>query len=243
MPDRRPPPTTTRRAGRRSPATAALVRLATAPVTRLAAMALLLGGAATVALFADDPSITGLRAVVDDAGALAPLLFALVYAVAVAAVLPASPFTVAAGILFGPVLGVATALAGAVGGAVLGFGVGRAVGRGAVEEVTGDRLVALDAFLAERGFVSVVVVRLIPVFPLNVVNVACGVTGLRLRDYTVATAVGIVPATVALATVGGTLDRPTSPIFLAALTLLAVVTITGSAAVRRLRRRGDLPAS
>jgi uncharacterized membrane protein YdjX (TVP38/TMEM64 family) len=89
----------------------------------------------------------------------------------------------------------------------------------------------------------VLVIRLVPVFPLNVVNVACGVTGVRLRDYTIATAVGIVPATVAFATVGGTMDRPTSPIFWAALGLLAVVTVTGSAAARWLRRRGDVPAS
>jgi hypothetical protein len=93
MVDRLPPPATCR-AELRPRAGAGLVRLAAKPITRLAAVALLLSIATAMALTAEDPSIAGLRAVVDRAGVLAPLLFVLLYAVAVAAVLPASPFTV-----------------------------------------------------------------------------------------------------------------------------------------------------
>ena len=50
---------------------------------------------------------------------------------------------------------------------------------------------ALDERLRERGFVSLLIVRLVPLFPFNGVNFGCGLTSLRTRDYVLATALGI----------------------------------------------------
>ncbi len=191
---------------------------------------------AVAALTVDEVSLVGVRSQVADLGPLAPLVFVIVYAVATAVVLPASPFTVLAGVLFGPTLGVATALAGATVSAVLGFLLGRWLGRGAVERVAGARLRALDELFARRGATAVLLVRLVPVLPLNVVNLACGATGLRLRSYTLGTAVGIVPSVVALVILGGTAQRPASGPFLGALLLLAVLTAGGTLGARRLAR-------
>lgn len=211
------------------------------PGPRLGLLALLLIGAGVLALRADELSVTALREVVEPLGPLGPVAFALTYAVAATAMLPGSPFTIAAGLLFGPVVGVVTALAGATLGAVGGFGLGRLVGREAVVGVAGPRTAAVDRFLQQRGMVAVLLVRLVPLFPFNMVNLVSGVTALRLRDYTLATAVGIVPGTVAYAALGGTAADPTSPGFLAAVGLLVALTVTTALLARRLRRRGDLP--
>ncbi len=219
-----------------------LLRLLAHPVPRLALLAGLLVVATVLALRADDLSVSALRGVVEEAGPLAPLAYGALYAAAVTVMLPASPLTVAAGILFGPVVGVATVLVGATTGAVGAFGVARFVGRGPVERLTGHRARALDRFVAERGLVALLLLRLVPVVPFGVLNLVAGVTALRLRDYTIATALGIVPATVAFVAVGGTLDDPTSPAFLVAVSLLVVVTVGGALGARRLRRR-DLDAT
>ena len=219
-----------------------LLRLLSHPVPRLGLLAGLLVVATALALRADDLSVSALRAVVEEAGPFAPLAYGILYAAAVTVMLPASPLTVAAGVLFGPVVGVVTVLAGATTGAVGAFGIARVVGRAPVERLTGRRARALDRFVAERGLVALLLLRLVPVIPFSVLNLVAGVTALRLRDYTIATALGIVPATVAFVAVGGTLDDPTSPAFLAAVGLLVVVAVGGALGARLLRRR-DLDAT
>jgi uncharacterized membrane protein YdjX (TVP38/TMEM64 family) len=218
-----------------------VVRVLTSPALRLVVLGILIVAAAVAAVRADEFSIDALRAVVADLGPAGPFVFAGVYAVAATLLLPAAPFTIAAGVVFGPVVGVATAWVGATLGAIGGFLLGRILGRGAVEQIAGRRVAGIDRFLAERGFAAVLLLRLVPLFPFNVINVVSGVTALRIQAYTLATAVGIIPGTVAYAALGGTIDDPTSPAFLAAVGLFVLVTVGAGLASRRLRERGTVP--
>jgi uncharacterized membrane protein YdjX (TVP38/TMEM64 family) len=220
-----------------------LRRVVTSPVTRIVALGVLLGAAVAMALAADDLSIGALREVAASAGVLGPVAFAAVYALAATLLVPAAPFTVAAGVLFGPVLGVLTALIGATLGALGSFGLGRVVGRGAVTELAGARLAGIDGFLARRGFAAVLVLRLVPLFPFNVINLVSGVTGVRVGAYASATAFGIIPGTVVYAALGGTIEDPTSPAFLSTVAALLLLTAAGAVAARRLRPRAVSPAT
>ena len=208
---------------------------------RLALLALLVAAAGALVLATDDLSIVGLRDLVGGWGPGAPVLFALVYAVAMVLLLPGTPFTLVAGLVFGPVLGAGTALVGATLGATGAFLVGRAIGRSAGEELAGERVQAIDRHLGERGFVSVLVVRLIPLFPFNVVNLVAGITAVRLTTYVVATAIGIIPGVVILASTGGSLDDPTSPRFLASVGAYLALLVGSSLAARRVRARRATP--
>jgi uncharacterized membrane protein YdjX (TVP38/TMEM64 family) len=216
-----------------------LARL-TSPAVRLAILVPLVVAATVYAVRADGLGVESLRQLVEELGAVGPLVFAAAYAVAATLLLPAAPLTIGAGLLFGPVLGTATALVGATIGATGAFLVGRVLGRGAVEQFGGQRVAALDRYLSRRGFVAVLLVRLVPLFPFNLTNVVAGVTGIPIRDYLLATAVGIIPGTVAYAALGGTIEDPTSPAFLAAVALFAAVTLAAGAASRRLRSSREL---
>lgn len=204
---------------------------------RLGVLAALVVVAVALTVRGDVVGIDGLRAAVDRAGWAGPVVLAGLYAIAATLLVPASPFTIAAGVLFGPVLGTLTALVGATLGATGAFLLGRSLGRDAVAAFGGRPLERIDRALAQRGFVALLIVRLVPLFPFNLVNVAAGVTGLRLRVFVLATAVGIVPGTVAFAALGGTIDDPTSPAFIAALALFVVVTVGAGLMARRLRAR------
>jgi uncharacterized membrane protein YdjX (TVP38/TMEM64 family) len=94
-------------------------------------------------------------------------VFAAAYALAATLLLPAAPFTISAGLLFGPVLGTGIALVGATIGATGAFLLGGVLGRGAVEQFDGQRVGALDRYLSRRGFAAVLLVRLVPLFPFN----------------------------------------------------------------------------
>jgi uncharacterized membrane protein YdjX (TVP38/TMEM64 family) len=216
-----------------------LARL-TSPGFRLAVLVPIVAAAAVFALRADGSGVEALRQLFEGFGAAGPFVFAGAYAVAATLLLPAAPFTIGAGLLFGPVLGTATALVGATVGATGAFLLGRVLGRGAVERFAGQRVAALDRYLSRRGFVAVLIVRLVPLFPFNLISVVAGVTGIPVREYVLATAVGIIPGTVAYAALGGTIENPTSPAFLGALAIFALVTLAAGAASRRLRSTREL---
>jgi uncharacterized membrane protein YdjX (TVP38/TMEM64 family) len=217
-----------------------LPRALTSPWLRLGVIAGLVVAAGVLAATADDLSVAAVREVVYELGPAAPVVYVVAYALATVLLLPGTPLTIAAGVLFGPATGSAVAWVGAVVGATASFLVGRLIGRRAVEQVAGRRVRSLDRFLSERGFVALLLVRLVPLFPFNVLNLVSGVTALRLRDYVFATGLGIVPGVVLLAAMGGSIDDPTSPVFLGALGgFVALTAVTGLVA-RRMRRRERL---
>ena len=220
---------------RTAPTSSRVVTLLRSPWTRIGVLALLVLAGVSLATAADDLSVEGIRSTVDGVGALAPLAYVALYAVVTVLLLPGTPFTVAAGVVFGPVLGLAVVLVGATTGATGSFLIGRAVGREAVAELAGQRVQRIDRALARRGFVAVLLMRLIPLLPFNVLNLVCGVTALRLRDYVPATAIGIVPGAALLAVAGGSIDDPTSPVFVGSVAGFVVLAVVTGFVARRVR--------
>lgn len=201
----------------------------------------LLAAAVTVAAVVDLPTAVQLRDLVAAAGPGAPLLFVLLYALVTLAPVPKNVLSAAAGLLFGLFWGIGLVLVAALLGATVAFGLGRLLGREAVERLTrtGTGTVArVDALLARRGLPAVVAVRLVPLVPFTAVNYAAGLTGLRVRDYLLGTAVGIVPGTVAFVTLGSYGTRPGSWPFLAAAAGLLLLTAAGTVLARRRRTAG-----
>ncbi len=212
------------------------LQLLTRPTVRLSLLGLLAVAALVATVRAEGLGVEAARQAAASMGAAGPVVFTLAYAAAVTALLPASGFTVAGGILFGPALGTTTAVAGATLGSVGAFLLGRALGRDAVARLAGPRIAAIDEHLAEHGFTTLLVVRLVPL-PFSVVTLSAGVTGARLGPYAAATALGILPGTFALAALGGTIEDPLSPAFLGAAGLFVVVTASALLAARWSRRR------
>ena len=121
-----------------------------------------------------------------------------VYVLATVLLVPGSLITLVAGFVFGLPLGVALVSAGSVLGASSAFLIGRFFVRGWVERRI-DRLPrfsALDGAVGEQGFTIVLLARLSPLFPFNLLNYGLGVTSVRLRDYFFASWIGMLPGTV-----------------------------------------------
>ena len=135
---------------------------------------------------------------IESAGAWGPLLLAVVYAVACVLLVPGSILTLGAGFLFGLVWGTVAVSVGSVVGATAAFLVGRTFLRGWVELQMADypRFQAIDRAVGEQGFKIVLLVRLSPIFPFNLLNYAFGLTRVRLWQYIVASWIGMFPATV-----------------------------------------------
>jgi uncharacterized membrane protein YdjX (TVP38/TMEM64 family) len=182
------------------------------------------------------PRLDEMRAWVVDAGWAGPVVFALLYAALSLTPTPASLLTVAAGVLFGLPLGIATVLAGALTGASAGFAAARVLGRGAVLRFAGARLARLDRFLQRRGVLAVAGARLVPLVPFTTLNLACGLTALRFREYLLGTAIGILPSVLAFVTIGAYGSDPGSVPFLVAVGGIVVLAAGAAVAARRRHR-------
>jgi uncharacterized membrane protein YdjX (TVP38/TMEM64 family) len=134
---------------------------------------------------------------IEGLGNVGALAFIGLYIVATVAFLPGSALTLGAGLVFGVVMGSLYVFIGATIGATVAFLVGRYVARGWVaKKIAGDRkFQAIDEAVGRAGFKIVLLTRLSPIFPFNLLNYAYGVTGVSLKDYVLAS-IGMIPGTV-----------------------------------------------
>ncbi|HEY9819980.1 MAG TPA: TVP38/TMEM64 family protein [Candidatus Sericytochromatia bacterium] len=134
---------------------------------------------------------------IKDLGSIGAIAFIGLYIVSTVAFLPGSIVTLGGGVVFGVVLGSIYVFIGATLGAIAAFLVGRYLARGWVyKKIAGnDKFRAIDAAVAKEGFKIVVLTRLSPVFPFNLLNYAFGVTGVTLKDYILGF-VGMIPGTI-----------------------------------------------
>jgi len=125
-----------------------------------------------------------------------PLLVTAAYAVAAIASVPITMLIVCAGLLFGAVAGSCYALAGSLAAALLTYGIGRWLGRDAVRRRAGSRLNRLSKRFGRQGLAAVVVLRVAPLAPFVLVNMAAGASHIGLRDYLLGTLIGMGPGIV-----------------------------------------------
>lgn len=203
------------------------------PWARLGAFAALVAVAAVAVLLTGLPTPDEVRERADEAGAAGPVIFAATFALLGLIPVPLAPLSIAAGALFGFWVGLGTVLVAGIASGAATFGISKALGRPAVASISGERVARLDARLHERGLVTVVALRLVPIMPFTICNYACGLTALKFRTYLIGTAVGIVPGSGAYVGVGAFGGEPGSLKFLAAIGGLALLTVVGITMSRR----------
>jgi uncharacterized membrane protein YdjX (TVP38/TMEM64 family) len=172
---------------------------------RLIRILLILGLLACISaafLYRDRFDIEALEVWIKDAGVLAPIVFMLVYALATVLFLPGSVITLAGGALFGPVLGTLYNLTGATLGALLAFLISRYLASDWIAEKAGGRLKQLINGVEGEGWRFVAFVRLVPLFPFNLLNYALGLTKIRFLHYLIATYVFMLPGAIAYTYLG-----------------------------------------
>lgn len=140
---------------------------------------------------------------VDSLGAVGAIAFIIIYILATVAFFPGSILTLGAGVVFGVVLGSFYVFIGATIGATAAFLVGRYLARGWVaKKIQGNsKFSAIDEAVGREGLKIVLLTRLSPVFPFNLLNYAYGVTGVSLKDYVLGS-LGMIPGTIMYVYIG-----------------------------------------
>lgn len=145
-----------------------------------------------------------LQAWVEAAGPAGPLLFMALYAIATVLFLPGTVLTLVGGALFGPLWGTLWNLTGATMGAALAFLIARHLGADWVVRHAGPRLQRINDGVASEGWRFVALVRLVPLFPFNLLNYALGFSRISFGSYVVASWVFMLPGAFAYTWLGHT---------------------------------------
>jgi uncharacterized membrane protein YdjX (TVP38/TMEM64 family) len=134
--------------------------------------------------------------------------FIAIYVLQTALALPgAAVLSLAAGALFGTLTGTVCAVTAATIGAVLSFLVTRYLAGDFVRRKFGARLEGLNRELARRGLNYLLFLRLVPLFPFFLINLAAGITRLPLRTFVIGTLFGIIPGALVYVNAGASLAK------------------------------------
>lgn len=206
-------------------------------VVRLGALAAALMVLFAVGLVLAPHSADRLRRDVDGVGAWAPIAMIGIYTMLTCAFVPGSALAGASGLLFGAALGTGLAVVSATLGACLAFLTARVLVRRFYTVLARGRVRRVSERIEARGFVAVLYARIAPAMPFALISYAAGLTGIGIRGFAAATALGAAPRAFAYATLGGSTGDYSSPQALVALRVLALMTVGGAAALWRARGR------
>ncbi len=188
----------------------------TAILKRWAPLVILLSGIAAVyasglheylSLTAIADNRDALMAFVADNAVLAAASYMAIYIAAVAFSLPgAALLTILGGFLFGWFLGGVFTVVAATAGAVAIFLAAKTSLGDTLASRAGPWMEKLSGGFREDAFNYMLFLRLVPVFPFWLVNIAPAIAGVGLGTYALTTLIGIVPGTFAFSTLGSGLD-------------------------------------
>lgn len=171
-----------------------------------------------------------LHRLLEGLGPTAALGYIALFAILPAFFFPVAVLALAGGLLFGLVRGSIYTFLGAMINCALMFLMARYLGREKVRTLVHRKLSVqwqkrLDGLGGKEGALLLIILRLIPAVPYNLINYAFGLTEMGLGAYLLFSAVGIIPGTLAFINIGDKALDPASPDFWIALGLLAALLI------------------
>ncbi len=129
---------------------------------------------------------------------LAPLAALACFFAGCLVMLPVVLLIGATGLIFGPWLGAAYALAGAVLSSLAAYGLGFWAGQNTLSKFAGGRVGAVGHKIADHGIATVILLRVLPVAPFTLINLAAGASRLCFRYFVAGTILGMIPVTLAI---------------------------------------------
>ncbi len=121
--------------------------------------------------------------------------------------IPVTLLIFATALSFGPAGGFFLALTGSLGGGLAGFVLGRLLGRETLRRLGGAQVNRLSHRLARHGWLTMALLRVVPIAPFTVVNLMAGATRISLADFVLGTVAGMGPGILAMVLFTGGLEN------------------------------------
>lgn len=171
-----------------------------------------------------------LQQALQQTGGWTPVLYIGLFILLPAFFFPVAVLALAGGLLFGLWWGSVYTFIGAVLNCALMFLLARYVGRSQVQRLVEQKLSPqwqrrLQMADGKEGFLLLIILRLIPAVPYNLINYTFGLTGISFSSYLLASAIGIIPGTFAFINIGDKTLEAGSPSFWIAIGLLVLLLV------------------
>lgn len=167
----------------------------------------------------------GIRTWILTFGGAAPVLFIFIYAVRPLILFPASVLSLTGGLAFGPVWGTVYTIVGATIGAVLSFWLARFLGNKLVSTRSKEKWGKLEKQLQQKGFIYILLLRLIPIFPFDLISYGAGVAKVNFTAFLFGTLLGIIPGTFAYNFLGSSFLHEKMSYIVIAVVVFVLVTL------------------
>lgn len=135
-------------------------------------------------------------------GVYAPLIYIILFTVVPLTLFPDSLLAITSGMVFGLANGFIFTMIGAICGATLAFYLSRILGRDMLKKIIKKNLDVLEHKLKNNGFMIVLLLRLIPLFPFDMIGYSAGLSEIKYKDFILATLIGIIPGILVFTNIG-----------------------------------------
>lgn len=135
-------------------------------------------------------------------GKIGPLVYIIMFSLVPLTLFPDSVLAIAGGLIFGLFKGYIYTTIGALIGGTISFYISRYWGREVVKKLTKEKLDKVEAMINNSGFMIILLLRLIPLFPFDVISYGAGLTSVKYKDFLLATLFGIIPGILVFTNLG-----------------------------------------
>lgn len=149
-----------------------------------------------------DIGIDDIKNYVDSFGKLGPIVYIIMFSLVPLTLFPDSILAIAGGLAFGFVNGYIYTTIGALIGGSISFYISRKLGRDIVKKFTKEKLDNIEEMINEKGFFIIFLLRLIPLFPFDVISYGAGLTSISYKDFILATLIGTIPGILVFTNIG-----------------------------------------
>ncbi len=159
-------------------------------------------------------------------GALAPIIYIIMFTFIPLTLFPDSVLAIAGGMCFGLLWGFTYTIIGAILGGTLAFYISRLIGKNYIKNMIKKDLGELSNHIGDKGFWVILMLRLIPLFPFDVISYGAGLSNIKYKDFLIATIFGIIPGILVFTNVGDKATEIGSTGFYISISLLVLLFIT-----------------
>ncbi|MBB6215516.1 putative membrane protein YdjX (TVP38/TMEM64 family) [Anaerosolibacter carboniphilus] len=156
-------------------------------------------------------------------GALAPIIYIIMFTIVPLTLFPDSVLAIAGGMCFGLFWGSIYTMIGALCGGTLSFYISRLIGKNFIKNILKKDLGELSSSIEEKGFFIILLLRLIPLFPYDIISYSAGLSNIRYRDFLLATIFGTIPGIIVFTNVGDKATDVGSTGFYISISLLVIL--------------------
>lgn len=147
-------------------------------------------------------NMNNLKNLILNSGYFAPLIYIIAFSLVPLTFFPDSILAILGGTIFGLSGGFLYTSIGALIGGSISFFISRLLGQSFVEKFENDKLKNIQELLKDNGFLMILLLRLIPLFPFDLISYGAGLTKISYKDFALGTLIGTIPGILVFVNLG-----------------------------------------